>query len=156
MVDEPIRRVARLDKHELADMPSAWTNQDRGRFLRLLLRQKGIDPDRLFTVEYYPHRTCWLLTQHAGLTAGTPARPSDAAFYEQTALEFRRTARSAFAVQAARSLHFASHGCQYQLPAKPQEMTPSALADLLGGGGGTPPSVRFTSEGGWQTPPSDN
>jgi hypothetical protein len=53
-------------------------------------------------------------------------------------------------------MHFASHGRPYQLPPKPQELTPAKLADLLGGLPEGREDVYFTNEGGWQIKPSEN
>ena len=154
MCNQPTRRVARLDKRELADMPSSWSSQERGEYLWLLLRFRGIDPNRLYRVEYFPLRNCWLLIQESAgaaisVAAAPPSGPTSAAFYQQLSAELSRSARSAFAMAAAHSLHFASVGCKYQLPPKPQEISPAELTNLLGGA--VPQSaVRFDSEGGWQ------
>ncbi len=157
MTSEPIQHVARIDKCDLADLPAAWSEQERGRHLRLLFRQRGIDPHRLFRVEYYPHRQCWLLIQEGTPVPGPPApRQPDRLFYRQVTAELRRAALTAFASQAARSMHFASHGQAYQLPPKAQELTPAKLADLLGGSQERPQDVHFTNEGGWQIKPSPN
>ena len=161
MKNDRIRRVARIDRHELAEMPSTWSNRERGRYLRILVRFRGIDPDGLFQVEYYPYRTCWLLIQEPqaedrpATTKPTSLQP-DETFYLQTLELFRRSARTAFAAAAAKSLHFASHGSSYELPSKPQEVTAARLADLLGGNAATDPSVRFNAEGGWQNEASEN
>jgi hypothetical protein len=160
MVSEPTTRVARVDKRELADMPASWTNCQRGRHLRALLRLKGIDPNRLYTVEYYPYRSCWVLIQMleprlAMTTLAVPAQEAEA-FYLQAISEFRRAARLAFAAAAARSRHFAVFGCPYELPAKIQEITPADLRELIGSAGEEKASVRFNDEGGWQTEPSAN
>jgi hypothetical protein len=159
MSDEPTRRVARIDRHELADMPARWADPQRGRYLRRLLRARGIDTDRLYQVEYYPLRRCWLLTQVSG--AGGPGRPrgpatTDAVFYLRARETLRRAARTACAALAAHSAHFAHFGCKYQLPAKPEAVTPATLADSLGGPGPGRAPVRFDGEGGWQASPSDN
>jgi len=160
MANEPSPRVARIDKRELADMPASWSNRERGRYLWLLLRLKGIDPNRLYTVEYYPYRSCWVLTQvlEPGLAETASAAPAleEEAFYLQAVTEFRRTARLAFAAAAARSRHFAAFGCPYQLPAKIQEITPDDLRELIGNISGDRVGVRFNDEGGWQTEPSAN
>src|SRR5918911_533444 len=122
MPNEPGRRVARVDKSELSAMPEGWTHRERGRHLRRLLERKGIAPDRLFAVEYFPKHQCWVLTQDAEAAAppgaAPPAQPEEV-FYLQTVTEFRRPAGGAFASLAARSAHFASFGCDYQLPEKP-------------------------------------
>lgn len=158
MPSEPSHLVARIDKSDLADLPGAWSEQEHGRYLRLLLRQRGLDPHRLFRVEYYPHRQCWLLIQEGESEASPPPAPRqpDRLFYRQVTAELRRAALTAFASQAARSVHFASHGRPYQLPPKPQELTPAKLADLLGGSAEERKSVQFTNEGGWQIKPSEN
>jgi hypothetical protein len=137
-------------------MPASWTTGERGQHLRLMLRRKGIDPDRLFTMEYYPQRGCWLLTQAAEpakspeSTRGAAAlRPE--AFYAQTAAELRRTAVVAFAALASQSPHVALLGRKYQLPPEPQLLTPADLVDLIGGDA-RHAAARFDSEGGWQPP----
>lgn len=148
--------MARLEKRELTEMPSHWSKEERGQYLWRLLRDKGVDPGRLYSVEYFPYRQCWLLTQESESRA--PARPIGGAlsseagrdFYSQVSTELRRTALAAFAVAAARSTHFASFGCPYQLPPKPQETTPADLVRALGGPNDQGLRVRFTSEGGWQ------
>lgn len=155
MANEPIHCVARVDRRELAEMSPAWTDRERGQFLRLLLRREGIDPGRLYRVEYFPLRRCWLLTQNAEPDEA-PAVGSDEQFYAIIVAELRRTARLAWAALAAQSSHFAQSGCEYQLPPKPQELTTAGLADLLGGPGEGGPGVRFDSEGGWHTEPSEN
>jgi len=155
-----MRRLARLDKRELADIPLQWTKRERGQYLRRLLQFKGINPNSLYQVQYFPHRHCWLLTQEvdpapAPGSAGThPPPQEDELFYLQALAEFRRTALAAFAAVAAQSPHFAQFGRPYQLPPEPQEMTPADLANLLGGSSeaGVPP--RFDSEGGWRSAPS--
>src|SRR5207249_9967061 len=107
-------RLARVNKRELADVPAAWTEPERGQYLRLLLRGKGIDPDRLFRVEYHPRRHCWLVIQDPPPSAGFVPRLSqpghsaaDAALYREVMNLFRRTAQAAFAALAAQSSHFA-------------------------------------------------
>ena len=158
MANEPHQRIARIDKSDLADLPADGTEQERGRWLRLLLRQRGIDPHRLFRVEYYPHYHRWLVIQEA--EPGAAARPTppqpESLFYRHVMAELRRAALTAFASQAARSVHFASHGSPYQLPPKPQELTPAKLVDLLGGPQDGPDDVRFTGEGGWHIKPSED
>jgi hypothetical protein len=156
MRKERIRRIARLEKQELGEIPSHWSMAEQGGHLWRLLGDKGLDPARLYTVEYFPHRQCWLLTQEieAGLRTRSisMAPPSEASrlFYSQLSAELRRAAVAAFAAVAARSTHFARFGCPYQLPAKPQETTPAELLRTLGGPTEEPPQVRFTSEGGWR------
>jgi len=162
MPDAPEKRVARINKHELADMPAVWTNQERGQFLRLLVQFKGIDLTRFYTVEYYPHRACWLVTQEGGAardaTAGTslPGGKADEALYLRMRDEFRRTAVAACAVLEAHSPHLAAHGAKYQLPPKPQEITPAELLDQIGGSETGGPAVRFDGEGGWHSGPAEN
>ena len=63
MRSERPRRTARLEKQELAEIPSHWSKEEQGHYLWRLLRERGIDPGRLYTVEYYPYHQCWLLTQ---------------------------------------------------------------------------------------------
>ena len=161
MANEPPRCVARVDKSELSELPGHWTDRERGRYLRRLLRRKGIEPDRLYRVEYFPKHLCWVLTQEAepeepvGRAAGCAAQ-SDAAFYLHALAEFRRTARAAFANLAAHSSHFAFFGCAYQLPERPQETTPAALAQQLGESLTPGSKIRFDGEGGWRVRPSVN
>ena len=158
MPDEANRRVARVDKQEFKEMPASWSDEERGQYLRRLLRCKGIDPGRLFRIEYYPHRLCWLIHQQPMHSA--PAAPAalqgDGAFFTQVMAEFRRTARTAFASVAAHSLHFASHGCNYQLPPEPEEISTADLVDELGDVGDDGSGVRFDNEGGWQAKQSEN
>src|SRR5437868_5792307 len=159
MPNEPIRRMARLEKHELSEIPSRWSKEERGRYLWRLLRDKGIDPGRLYMVEYFPYRQCWLLTQEIehGLQprpiAIAPPRNTGLLFYIQVNAELRRTALAAFAAVAGRSVHFARFGCKYQLPPKPQETTPADLMRSLGGQVDGEGRIRFTNEGGWQIAP---
>ncbi len=54
---------------------------------------------------------------------------------------------------AAHSSYFASNGGDYELPPKPQELTPTDLAGALGGAAKGFPAARFDSEGGWQADP---
>jgi hypothetical protein len=158
MATQPVR-VARIDRNELLDLPAPWTNQERGQYLRFLLRLKGIDPDRLYRLAYHPLPRCWLLTQEA-----EPDRPPAPAvaqaeehFYLQAIAQFHWTARVACAALASQSTQFARFGCSYQLPPKPQEMSPDDLAKSLGGSGPvSKPAPFFTSEGGWRVPPSEN
>jgi hypothetical protein len=161
MRTERTQRLARLEKRELAEIPSHWSKAEQGEYLWRLFRDKGVDPGRLYTVEYFPHRQCWLLTQD--IDAGTQLRPiasappSDAGlrFYIQVSTELRRTALAAFAAVAGRSVHFARFGSNYELPPKPQETTPADLVRLLGGQRENDTRVRFTSEGGWQATSED-
>jgi hypothetical protein len=154
--------MARLEKRELAEIPSHWSAEEQGQYLWRLLRDKGVDPGLLYTVEYFPHRQCWLLTQE--IEAGPQAHPVATApppdagqsFYVQVSTELRRTALAAFAAHAARSVHFARFGCKYQLPPKPQETTPAELLRALGGPIDEATPIRFTGEGGWQAEPPEN
>lgn len=153
MSNETSRRVARINKDELTDLPAEWTNQERGQYLRFLLHLKGIDSRRLYRMEYYPRRRCWLLLQE--VEPGRPLFPAappssgkaDELFFLQTWIEFRRTARVAWSVLAARSSHYARNGCDYQLPTPPQELSPADLASMLSGTPGADAS--FDAEGGW-------
>jgi hypothetical protein len=159
MLNELSRRMARLERRELTEIPSHWSKEERGRYLWRLLRNKGVDPSRLFTAEYFPYRQCWLLTQEIEhgpqQRAIAPAPPGEASllFYTQVSTELRRTALAAFAAAAARSPHFARFGCKYQLPPKPQETTAAELACLLGEPADQDGHIRFTSEGGWRIAP---
>lgn len=153
--------MARLEKRELADIPCHWSKEERGQYLWRLLRDKGVDPGLLYTVEYFPYRRCWLLIQetdsgpHPRPIASAPPSEVGRLFYAQVSMELRRTALAAFAAVAARSVHFARFGCHYQLPSKPQETTPAELVRSLGGPSDDEAHVRFTSEGGWQIPPPE-
>ena len=155
----PPVRVARIDRKELLDLPPQWTNQERGQYLRFLLRLKGVDPDRFYRIAYYPLPRCWLLTQEAELdqTPATAAGQAEELFYLQILDQFRWTARVACAALASQSTHFARFGCSYQLPPEPEEISPADLAKSLGGSGSeNKPAPFFTSEGGWKMPPSEN
>jgi hypothetical protein len=159
MKTERPRRTARLEKRELAEIPSHWSKEEQGKYLWRLLRDKGVNPGRLYTVEYFPYHQCWLLTQEIEPEPYprpvTAARPHEGGqlFFTQLSTELRRTALAAFAAAAVRSEHFARFGCKYQLPSKPQETTPADLARSLGGPSGRDARVQFTSEGGWQVAP---
>jgi hypothetical protein len=160
MDQEPTRRIARLDKQELADMPSHWTDLERGQYLSLLLHLKGIDCRRLYWVEYHPRHQCWVVSQQPeadGTYASEPAFFDHAAdqLCLQTLVEFRRTARLAWAALAARSPEFARHGSDYQLPEKPEELTPGELLSLLSDSDVEPPPAEFDGEGGWHVPSPD-
>jgi hypothetical protein len=162
MRNEPRRYVARINKHELAALPASWSERERGQYLRFLFQFQGIDPDGIYRIDYYPYRQCWVVTQvdrPAELPARAPTsriKQADEEFYKQVMTQFRHTARVAFAAAAASSMHFASFGCAYQLPPKPQELTAADLAKQLDSAGVKQPPVRFNSEGGWQSKPSDN
>jgi hypothetical protein len=153
MPNEPTPRVARIDRQELGTMPLHWTRQQRGRYLRGLFQAKGIDPHRLYTLTYYPHRACWLVTQTPGDPGPRPpgSAKADELFYAQVTTEFRRTALAATAASGPHSPQF---GVKYELPPKPHDVTPAALRDLLGGPGEGDLPVRFDAEGGWRTGPS--
>jgi hypothetical protein len=145
-----VRRVARINKEEILDLPREWTQEEKGRYLRYILQFKGIDCARLYQIEYFPHHRCWVLTQEGDRRPRSSCSPpGDEEFYRQTIQEFRRTARAACATLAARSTHFASFGCRYELPPPAQELTPMGLAKLLSEKDRAEPSVRFDSEGGW-------
>jgi hypothetical protein len=137
-----------VDKQELADLPPSWSDAQRGQYLERLLRSKGIDPGRLFRVEYYPYHLCWLVYQEYTTTPGIERTP--AATGTLILSEFRRTARSACTRAAAHSLQFARFGCKYRLPPAPEELTPADLVDQLGGIASRESAVRFDPEGGWQ------
>src|SRR5207302_3588828 len=77
MVSEPGRHVARINRGELTQVPPDTPLAERGRRLRRLLLLQGIDPGRLYRVEYYPHHHCWLLTQEE--EPAHPRRPAPAA-----------------------------------------------------------------------------
>jgi hypothetical protein len=152
METEPLQRVARIERAELAGLGSDTPLSERGRFLRGLLQSKGIDPDRLYRVEYFPSHHCWLVTQDAG--PQRPGRPSggpkaDELFYVQAIGDFQRVARAACAAMAAHSMHFARFGRKYELPEPERELPLSDLVTQLGGTGDDTPSVRFDSEGRW-------
>jgi hypothetical protein len=150
MAHDTAKRVARIDRRELAALPMQWTDLEKGYQLRLLLRERGIDPNRLYFLTYHPRHHCWLFTQQGPEPGAVPLRPDqgDAAFYHQLAGELRRTARLACAAPGAAWV-------RYQLPDRPQELTPADLAIELGGWGEYVP-VRFTWEGGLQSGPSSN
>jgi hypothetical protein len=153
MPNDAATRVARIDKAEWSGMPLHWTRQERGRFLRQLLRQKGVDPDRLYKVEYHPRHACWLLVQEAGPeepsipTTAAPPSPADELFYLRAADEFRRTALLAL---GSRPGPFANLRGKYELPDKGEEISPADLAHVLGGRPATDPPVRFDAEGRWR------
>jgi hypothetical protein len=159
MCDMP-QRVARLDRRELREMPAEWTDQERGEYLGLLLKLRGIDCQRLFRLEYYPQRQCWLVLQRLEHDERQiPAPPSGKAaelFYTQTIADLRRSARAAHAALAGRSVQFALYGSPYRLPDQPEALTPAALAELLDQPTVKKRPVHFTSEGGWKHQPSDN
>jgi hypothetical protein len=145
MENEPRQRLARIDRHEVAALPSEWTDLEKGRQLRYLLRERGIDPNRLYFLTYHPRHHCWLITQQAPETGGasvvTPGK-SDDVFYRQLAVELRRTARLACASQGAWWL-------PYRVADQPEPITPSDLAHELSAAGDPPMEIRFNCEGGW-------
>src|SRR5262249_47235633 len=63
MENELRRRLARIDRRELSGAGPDAPPAVRGRYLRQLLLDKGIDPSRLYHVEYYANHHCWLVTQ---------------------------------------------------------------------------------------------
>jgi hypothetical protein len=162
MRNERIRRLARLEKRELAEIPSHWSKEEQGQYLWRLLQDKGVDPSLLYTVEYFPSRRCWLLTQecesgaHPRPVAAVPPHEAGQSFYTQVSTELQRTALAAFAAHTARSVHFAHFGRKYELPPKPQETTLADLVRSLGGPVDEQARIRFTSEGGWQAEPPEN
>ncbi len=156
------QRVARIDRQELTDLPANWSNEERGQYLRVLLKRKGVDVNRLYRLEYYPYHYCWLMLQEQRgeeLAVDTDERPQEAAdaeFYSRMMAEFRRTAMSAMAALAARAPHFVRHGGKYQLPSPPRELTSRELEEMLGGAEQDRFSISFDTEGGWQFGPSEN
>ena len=151
MEHEPVKRVARLDRWEVAALPTQWTDEEKGCQLRLLLRERGIDPNRLYFLNYHPRHHCWLFTQRCpepeALVA--TAGKADDAFYRQLAGELRRTARLASVSQG-------TWWVPYRLPDAPEIVSPSELAMELSAAGEARASVRFNREGGWQSGPSAN
>jgi hypothetical protein len=159
MENEPLQRLARIERGELAALGSEMPLAERGGFLRDLLQLRGIDTDRLYRVEYFPTHHCWLVTQDAG--AAGPRRPgaasrgpkADELFYVQAIADFQRVARAAYAAMAAHSMHFARFGRKYELPEPERELPLSDLVDLLRDTGDETPPVRFDSEGRWRHEP---
>jgi hypothetical protein len=157
MRSDRVSHVARLNKAELSGMPPQWTSRERGQYLRALFRQKGVDPDRLYQVEYHPRQACWLLIQRMELVeqAATLTAPlsdqADELFYVRATDELRRTALAAV---GRGSTFLAGPGGKYQLPEKAEEISPADLADLLGGPSAGDPPVRFDGEGRWRAPGS--
>jgi hypothetical protein len=151
------RRLARIDRAELAGPGPDAPLPERGRHLRRLLQGKGIDPDRLYHVEYYPGHHCWLVTQEEAPPRRRPARPADekadTLFFVQVMTELQGTARHAVRAWAAHSMHFARFGRKFELPGPARELPLSELVDLLGGPGDDTASVRFDSEGRWHDEP---
>jgi hypothetical protein len=153
MENEPRRHVVRIDRAELAGLGGDLAPAARGRWLRQLLCGKGIDPDRLYLVEYYPAHHCWLLTQDEGPRSDPPPSGdrADTLFYVRVMTEFQQVARSACRALAANSPHFARFGRKFQPPEPARELPLSDLVDQLGGGGDATTSVRFDSEGRWHS-----
>jgi hypothetical protein len=150
MEHEPLKRVARLDRWEVAALPTQWTDEEKGQQLRLLLRERGIDPNRLYILTYHPRHHCWLFMQRCpeSPVAAAVGKPDDV-FYRQLAAELRRTARVA-------SLSQGPWRVPYRLPDAPETLTPTELATELSAAGKLHSAVRFTREGGWHNGPSDN
>jgi hypothetical protein len=159
-MSEPVRKVARLDKGTVSEFPPEMSFPERGRSLRALLRGQGIDPERLYFIEYYPRHHCWLLTQggepeqrQAPVVRLAPAGKSDEAFYLELMTALQRAARVACAAMAASSTQYARSGGTYRLPEKPQELTTAELAELLGDADVGDRSIQFDSEGRWRSEP---
>ena len=154
MESQSTRRVARIDQPELSSLPYQWSDQERGRHLRRLLRGQGIQPEQLYQIEYYPRQRCWIIVQEASqpLPRSRRTRLDDTAFYHQARAELQRAARTAFSRMAAHSSHFACTGSDYELPPRPEELAPSELVHLLGGPRQERTPVRFDSEGSLRTP----
>ena len=159
-MSEPVRKVARLDKGAVSDFPPETSFQERGRSLRSLLLGHGIDPERLYLIEYYPRHHCWLLTQggepeqrRAPVVRLAPTGTSDEALYLELMTALQRAARVACAAMAASSTQYARSGGKYQLPEKPQELTTAELAELLGDADAGDRSIQFDSEGRWRAKP---
>jgi hypothetical protein len=152
MEHEPVKRVARLDRWEVVALPTQWTDEEKGQQLRLLLRERGIDPNRLYFLTYHPRHHCWLFTQRCPESTAHSVKPAakpDDIFYRQLTTELRRTARVASATQG-------TWWVPYRLPEVPEALTPSELATALSAAGDLHAAVRFTREGGWHTGPSEN
>jgi hypothetical protein len=148
--------IARINGADLVDLPADWSTAEKGAYLRLLLRSKGIDANRWYRVEYFPERRCWLLIQErAAAPNSTAPVADDADFFVQTYTILRRTARSAYAAAVARSMYFARHGRPYELPARPQQVSSTDVAAWLGP---AEPArrVRFDGEGCWSGDVSPN
>ena len=96
-----------------------------------------------------------LIQERAAAPNSTAPVAEDADFFVQTCTILRRTARSAYAAAAARSMHFARHGRPYELPARPQQVSSTDVAAWLGP---TEPGrrVRFDGEGRWSSDASPN
>jgi hypothetical protein len=150
--------MARIDGQDLSSLPPQSTNAQRGRHLRLLLQERGIDVGRLYHLAYYPHRRCWLLTQeaHPGAASSALSRPrsrkEDEAFYLQTLDDLRRTQRAALAGHLGHAFYRSQQG-PYELPQKPHEMTTADLTQLLGDAGTGAERIQFDGEGRWVKAP---
>jgi hypothetical protein len=155
MENEAPRRVARIDRAELAVLGGDTPLPERGRRLWRLLRGKGIDPGRLYHVEYYPVHHCWLVTQDEGPPAERTPQPltekADLLFFVQVMTELQYVARSACRAMAAHSMHFARFGRKFQPPEPAKELPLADLVEQLGGPGDDTASVRFDSEGRWRS-----
>jgi hypothetical protein len=151
MSHDPGKRVARIDRREVAALPAQWTDLEKGHQLRLLLHERGIDANRLYLLTYHPPHRCWLFTQggaEPALVAPAPGKGDDL-FYRQLTADLGRTARVACATWGACRAY-------YQLPDVPYEITSADLVRQLGAPDDAQPAVRFTREGGWQTEPCSN
>jgi hypothetical protein len=152
MPHEAGKRVARLDRREVASLPVQWTELEKGQQLRLLLWERGIDPNRLYFLSYHPRHKCWLFVQggaEPGTGAPAAAVKGDDTFYRQLVAELRRAARLACVTQGAYSI-------RYELPDPSVDVTPIDLAKQLGVLAEGHAAVRFTGEGGWRAEPSWN
>jgi hypothetical protein len=153
MPEHSSRRVARIDKSDLANLPAPWTDAERGRHLVGLLEKQGIVLSQFYHVEYYPRHQCWLLSQQGETVAAVAAAAQendDVRVFRQLTQECRRAAQAAWRILAMKSVHFAANGCDYRLPPEPEVLTPGGLAKWLGDSADADSSIRFTSEGGWQ------
>jgi hypothetical protein len=157
MLSEP-PRVARVNQHELRELPADWSDSQRGEYLWSLLQLRGIDPNRFYHLSYHPLPRCWLLTQESAAGgAGAAAGEAGEHFFRRVMSQFRWAARAACAALAAHSPTFARCGGKYELPPVGEEVTPGDLANLLGGTSAPgPAATRFDGEGGWQARPSEN
>jgi hypothetical protein len=152
MPHEPGKRVARLDRREVASLPVQWTELEKGQQLRLLLWERGIDPNHLYWVTYHPPHKCWLFVQagpEPATAAPSPSVKGEDVFYRQLVAELRRSARLACVTHGA-------YHVRYELPGPSVDVTPTDLAKQLGKLAKGHATVRFTSEGGWRAEPSRN
>jgi len=161
-MSEPVRKLARLDQGEVSGFPPETSHAQRGRALRLLLRGRGIDPEQLYLIEYYPRQRCWLLTQggeperrQAPVVRVASARNSDETLYLELMAALRRAARIACAALDASSSARARARSEYRLPDKAEELTTAELAQLLGDAPEGDQPVHFDSEGRWRTEPEE-